>query len=92
MPGFADEGIDRVLSDTMRKFPGCLSVAYSIPVDSRFAAFAIHRRFCSPAQTTDTLFAAPATLTLLPAEAVDVDPDLDPAVLPSGHRTRHSEE
>jgi len=92
MPGFADDGIDRVLIETMRKFPGCLSAVYSIAADSRFAAFAIDRRFCASTQTTDTLFTAPATLTLLPADAVDMDVDLDPAVPPSRHRPRHSEE
>jgi hypothetical protein len=53
MPGFADDGMERVLSETMRKLPGCLSAAYTIPADSRFAAFAVNRHFCASASAGD---------------------------------------
>jgi hypothetical protein len=48
MIGFTEEApLERLLTDTMRKFPGCLTEAYSVPGDPQFAAFAVHAPSCA---------------------------------------------
>jgi hypothetical protein len=47
MHNFAEEGpLDRLVTETRQKFPGCLSEVYRLPDDRRFAAFAVQAPLC----------------------------------------------
>jgi hypothetical protein len=48
MYNFAEEEpLDRLVTETMRKLPGCLKEAYSLSDDRRFGAYAVHAPLCS---------------------------------------------